>query len=332
MLQLDLLIVDSRSSRRSSVRLAGRAHAERCPGGSRWRRWSSQAALLAALVPVGAAVGRADRRRHLGGLASMWSTVARRAVDAARRCSRSSSGSLAVLASWDVDERPGAFFALLLALQAALSRRLPRRQPHAVLRGVGVGAHPDVLPHRRVGLVEPPARRRRSSSSTRSPAARSCSSASSSRSPRAAAREHLARSSAGSAGMSTPDARLLAASPSRFLVKIPAVPVPHLAARRAHRGADRRLDRARRRAAQDGRLRADAHRACRSRPTAFAQARVAARGARARRHRLRRGDGARADRPEAARRVLVGLAHGLRDARDRGRDTAMRWARRSWRW
>ena len=38
-------------------------------------------------------------------------------------------------------------------------RRLPRREPPAVLRRVGVRAHPDVLPHRRLGFVEPQARR-----------------------------------------------------------------------------------------------------------------------------------------------------------------------------
>ena len=42
-----------------------------------------------------------------------------------------------------------------------------------------------------------------------------------------------------------------------------------------------------------------------------------ARRARSRRYRLRRRDGARSDRPQAARRVLVRRAHGLRHPRDR---------------
>ena len=95
------------------------------------------------------------------------------------------------------------------------------------------------------------------------------------------------------------------------------VPVPHLAAGRAHRGADRRLGAAGRDPAEARHLRVHPHRD----PDP----------ARRPRRRGRRGSAllavigiiygalvlSRADRHEAADRVLVGRAHGLRDARHR---------------
>ena len=98
----------------------------------------------------------------------------------------------------------------------------------------------------------------------------------------------------------------------------PAVPVPHLAARRAHRRADRGLGRAGRRDAQDGRLRLPALRdpdvpAGRGRPRADPAR------ARGDRHHLRRDRRRDAAEPEAHRRVLVGRAPRLRRARRRSR-------------
>ena len=92
------------------------------------------------------------------------------------------------------------------------------------------------------------------------------------------------------------------------------VPVAHVAPRRAHRRADRRIGRAGRRAAQDGHLRVLALRdpdvpAGRGRP------RAAAARAGGDRHHVRRDRRDDATQPEARRRVLVGRAPRLRRAR-----------------
>ena len=91
-----------------------------------------------------------------------------------------------------------------------------------------------------------------------------------------------------------------------------AVPVPHLAARRAHRGADCGLGGAGRRDHQDGcvRLRAVLVRAV---PAGERRSRAAPARARGDRHPLRRDRRRDADRLETRHRVLVGRAHGLRD-------------------
>ena len=93
-----------------------------------------------------------------------------------------------------------------------------------------------------------------------------------------------------------------------------AVPVPHVAARRAHRRADRGLGRAGRRAAEDGHLRVPALRdpdvpAGRGRPRADPAR------ARGDRHHLRRDRRRDATEPETDHRVLVGRAPRLRRAR-----------------
>ena len=92
-------------------------------------------------------------------------------------------------------------------------------------------------------------------------------------------------------------------------------PVPLVAARRAFRGANGGQRHPRRRPVEDGRLRVPALRS--------ADAAGSVRGVRAghfmvlrRGHPLRRLSGPGPDRPEEADRVLLDLAHGIRDARN----------------
>ena len=101
-----------------------------------------------------------------------------------------------------------------------------------------------------------------------------------------------------------------------FAIKIPAVPVPHLAARRARRGADGDLRHPGRRAAEDGHLRDPAHqlrassrRRRRSSPSCFLGV------ARRRQHRLRGAVRDGADGSQEAGRLLARQPHGLRHAR-----------------
>ena len=93
------------------------------------------------------------------------------------------------------------------------------------------------------------------------------------------------------------------------------VPVPHLAARRAHRRADGRLGDPGGRAPEDGHLRLHP-----LQPADSAGGDPLLRAVRRlplhRRHRLRRAGGARAEGLEAARRLFVGQPHGDGDARD----------------
>ena len=103
-----------------------------------------------------------------------------------------------------------------------------------------------------------------------------------------------------------------------FAVKVPLVPVPHVAARRAHRRADRGFGGAGRRDAEDGHLRVLALRgpvlpAGRGRPRAD-PARAGGD-----RHHLRRDRRRDATEPETDHRVLVGRAPRLRRARHRSR-------------
>jgi hypothetical protein len=86
-----------------------------------------------------------------------------------------------------------------------------------------------------------------------------------------------------------------------------------VAARRAHRGSDRRLGPARRRTAEDGHLRPDPHRGA-DRAGGRRGAGAVPRRASRRRHPLRLAGLPGPDRPQAADRVLQRRAHGLRSA------------------
>ncbi len=91
-----------------------------------------------------------------------------------------------------------------------------------------------------------------------------------------------------------------------------ALPAAHLAARRARRGADRRLGHPRRRPPQDGDVRLPPLRAAALPARRRTRRRRCIVGARRGRHRLRRAGRDRAAGPEEAGRVLVGVAPGLR--------------------
>ena len=97
-----------------------------------------------------------------------------------------------------------------------------------------------------------------------------------------------------------------------------AVPVPHLAARRARRGADRRLGDPGRRDAEDGHLRPGAVRVS-AVPAAAAVLRAVPGGARGDRHHLRRAGRDGAAGHEEAGRVLERQPPRLRRARHRAR-------------
>ena len=159
MLQLDLLIVVP-ARRRSRVR-GRRAHHPRAArvGRAAAALVAAGALLVAALAPAGLLSGARIEGAQLGGRLS--DVVDRRSTVCRRRwcCSPLFIGLAAVIV---VVGRRGSSRRVLRAASGAPGGRhggLPRRQPHPVLRRVGVGARPDVLPHRRVGLVEPPARR-----------------------------------------------------------------------------------------------------------------------------------------------------------------------------
>ena len=102
-----------------------------------------------------------------------------------------------------------------------------------------------------------------------------------------------------------------------FAIKIPMFPLPHLAARRARRGADGDRGHPRRRAPQDGHLRHPAHQLRASCPRRRSGRRRHG-GVRRDQHRLRRVLRHRAERPEEAGRLLVGQPHGLLPASGMG--------------
>ena len=93
------------------------------------------------------------------------------------------------------------------------------------------------------------------------------------------------------------------------------VPVPHLAARRAHRRADRRLGDSGGRAPEDGDVRVPALQPA-DPARGVAPVRADDGAAVDHRHRLRRARRAGAEGLEAARRLLVGQPHGDGDAGD----------------
>ena len=145
----------------------------------------------------------------------------------------------------------------MLLLEAAVHRRVPRARPRSSSSSSSSRARADVLPHRGLGPRQPALRGDRSSSSTRWPARRSCSSAILSRRVPAPARHRRTLTfdlrDAHRLGAASIAARTAhGGCSSRFAIALrgqgAAVPVPHVAARRAHRGADRGLGRAGRRA------------------------------------------------------------------------------------
>ncbi len=167
-------------------------------------------------------------------------------------------GLAAVVVSWDVKDRPGAFFALLLTLQTALT--MVFLADNLIL--FYVGWESVLVPMYFIIGGWGSSNRRHAATkyllySFAAGAimlfgvilaiAESGGSVS------------IAEISARSARDVIAGARLLAVH-HRVPGQDPGGAVPHLAARRTHRGADGGLDRARRRAAQDGRLRPDAHR------------------------------------------------------------------------
>jgi NADH-quinone oxidoreductase subunit M len=79
-----------------------------------------QGAALAMLSGAGLFTGARIEGAHLGGFGSMWSTVLD-GLSTPLIMLTVFIGLVAVIVSWDVEDRPGAFFGLLLALQAALS-------------------------------------------------------------------------------------------------------------------------------------------------------------------------------------------------------------------
>ena len=99
-----------------------------------------------------------------------------------------------------------------------------------------------------------------------------------------------------------------------FAIKVPLFPVPHVAARRARRGADRRLGHPGRRAAEDGHLRAGALRVP-AVPGRGAVLRALPRRARRRRHHLRRARRDGAAGHEEAGGVFERQPSGLRRPR-----------------
>ena len=118
MLQLDVLIAIPLLAALACL-LAGRI----MPGLPRWfaaLAVAAQGAVLLTLVPSGLLSGARIEGAAFGGLATVWSTVLD-GLSTPLLMLTIFIGLAAVVVSWDVTERPGAFFALLLTLQAALS-------------------------------------------------------------------------------------------------------------------------------------------------------------------------------------------------------------------
>ena len=111
----------------------------------------------------------------------------------------------------------------------------------------------------------------------------------------------------------------------------PDVPVPHLAAGRPRRGADRGLGHPGRRPAEARRLRLHPVRPA-AVPGRGPDVRAGDHRAVAHRDHLRRDRGPRPARPEEARRLLIGQPHGLRDARASSCSTSRASRARSSRW
>ena len=196
---------------------------------------------------------------------------------------------------------------------------LPLPRPHRVLRLLGAAARPDVLPHPGMGERAPRVRGDEVLHLHRGRVRRSCSrrrscSGSCTRATPASSRSTTACSRSGTGSSGTTELLAVPRVHGRVRDQGAAVPVPHVAARRAHRGADRGLGRAGRRDHEDGRLRLRAV-LVRAVPAGVGRPGADPDDPRGDRDHLRRDRRRDADRPEADHRVLVGRAHGLRRAR-----------------
>lgn len=118
MLQLDLMIVVPALFALLCV-IAGRI----APGAPRWvaaAAIAAQVALLSSLASGGVFAGTRLLGARLGGVSSVWA-VATDGLSTPLILLTLFIGAAAIVASWDMTERPGSYFALLLALQAALT-------------------------------------------------------------------------------------------------------------------------------------------------------------------------------------------------------------------
>jgi NADH-quinone oxidoreductase subunit M len=118
MLQLDLLILIP-AVLAVACALSGRL----IPSLPRWIALSAlilQGAVLATLRGTGLFSGARIEGARLGGFSTMWSTMLD-GLSTPLIMLTIFIGLVAVIVSWEVDERPGAFFGFLLALQAALT-------------------------------------------------------------------------------------------------------------------------------------------------------------------------------------------------------------------
>ena len=118
MLQLDLLILVPLVAALAAA-IAGRL-LPRLPKWIALAAVVAQCAVMVSLVPVGILSGAEIDGAHLGPVASLWSTSLD-GLSTPLILLTLFIGVISVIVSWDVEDRPGAFFALLLILQAALS-------------------------------------------------------------------------------------------------------------------------------------------------------------------------------------------------------------------
>jgi NADH-quinone oxidoreductase subunit M len=117
-LQLDLLIVTP-----ALAALVCAVSARIIPGLAKWVAAAAlvvQGLLIATLAQAGLLTGVRIEGAQLGGLASMWSTSLD-GLSTPLMMLTVFIGLAAVVVSWDVKDRPGVFFALLLTLQTALT-------------------------------------------------------------------------------------------------------------------------------------------------------------------------------------------------------------------
>ena len=197
-------------------------------------------------------------------------------------------------------------------------RRLHLARPVPLLRVLGRDAHPDVLPHRDLGLRPAHLRghqvhalhdgRQRADAGRHPGAGLHAQRVAGRRLHVRPAQAVRPRDPRGDADLAVPGVR------GGVRDQGAALPVPHLAARCARAGADGRLDHPGRRAAQDGHLRAGAVRVP-AVPGGGGDVRALDRAARRHRHHLRRAGGDGAAGHEEAGGLLLGEPSWLRRAR-----------------